>query len=70
MRRDGRRLVSAASASRHLTRLADLLGFEYVPLDRLLACADVISLHLPDNPHSRYLLDRPQFERAKDSCAT
>jgi phosphoglycerate dehydrogenase-like enzyme len=50
--------------------LVDLLGFECVPLDERLACADVISLHLPDNPHSRYLLDRPQFERTTDTCAT
>jgi lactate dehydrogenase-like 2-hydroxyacid dehydrogenase len=50
--------------------LDDLLGVECVPLDELLACTDVISLHLPDSPQSRHLLDRPQFERTTDTCAT
>jgi D-lactate dehydrogenase len=44
------------------------LGFEYVSLDELLARADVISLHVPDNPQTRHLIDRPQFERMKDGA--
>jgi lactate dehydrogenase-like 2-hydroxyacid dehydrogenase len=46
--------------------LVDLLGFECVPLDERLACGDIITLHLPDNPHSRYLLDRPPAVRARE----
>lgn len=33
-------------------------GLEYLPLDELLAQSDIVSLHLPLTPESRYLINR------------
>ena len=41
------------------------LGARYVPLDELLATADVVSLHAPLNAESRHLLDADAFARMK-----
>ncbi|MEA2112754.1 MAG: NAD(P)-dependent oxidoreductase [Patescibacteria group bacterium] len=40
-------------------------NFEYVELDELLKQADVISLHVPYNPHTHHLLDKESFEKMK-----
>lgn len=45
--------------------LAELLNFEYVGFDELLAQADVISLHCPLTPETSHFVGRPQFERMK-----
>lgn len=45
--------------------LADVLGFRYVPLEELLAVADVVSLHVPATPATRHLLNRERFRRMK-----
>jgi D-lactate dehydrogenase len=44
------------------------LGFDYVALDELLARADVVSLHVPENPQTHHMIDQPQFERMKDGA--
>ncbi len=40
-------------------------GFEYAELDELLKQADVISLHVPYNPHTHHLLNKESFEKMK-----
>jgi D-lactate dehydrogenase len=41
------------------------LGIEYVSFDELLPQADIIALHCPLTPESRYLFDAPAFARMK-----
>lgn len=41
---------------------------EAMPLDRLLATSDVVSLHCPLTPETRHLLDQPAFARMKRSA--
>lgn len=41
-------------------------GFEYVELDDLLTRADVISLHLPYNPHTHNIINKDAFEKMKE----
>jgi len=38
---------------------------EPMPLDRLLATSDVVSLHCPLTPGTRHVIGRPQFEQMK-----
>ena len=45
--------------------LADLLGFEYAPLERLLAESDIISLHAPHNEATHHLLNRERLSETK-----
>jgi D-lactate dehydrogenase len=45
--------------------VSELLAFEYVELDELLAQADVISLHCPLTPQTQHFIGRRQFERMK-----
>ncbi len=45
--------------------MAEILGFRYVPLDDLLARADIISLHIPLFPATYHLLDREAFAKCK-----
>ena len=45
--------------------LADLLGFEYVTVERLLAESDVVTLHSPLTEKTRHLLGREQFAAMK-----
>lgn len=40
-------------------------GFEYAPLERLLAQSDVISLHCPLTPQTKHILNRDAFARMK-----
>lgn len=44
---------------------ASELGFDYVPLDTLLAEADVISLHVPATPQTEHLIGDAEFARMK-----
>jgi D-lactate dehydrogenase len=45
--------------------LADLLGFEYATMDRLLAESDIVTLHSPLTEKTHHLLGREQFARMK-----
>ncbi|MCC7370519.1 MAG: hydroxyacid dehydrogenase [Chloroflexi bacterium] len=54
-----------ASDLRQNRLIADVLGFEYVDLDTLLATSDVISLHLPYSAGARHLLDRERLAKVK-----
>jgi len=45
--------------------LADLLGFEYVSMDQLLAESDVVTLHSPLTDKTHHLLGRDEFARMK-----
>ena len=38
---------------------------EYMPLDRLLATSDIVSLHVPLSPETRSLIDQPALARMK-----
>ncbi len=44
------------------------LGATLVPLDRLMAQSDVVSLHAPALPSTRHMLNRPQFAAMKDGA--
>jgi glyoxylate reductase len=46
----------------------DLPGAEYLPLDRLLATSDVVSLHCPLTTETRHLLDQKAFTKMKRSA--
>ena len=43
------------------TFLAELLGFRYVPVEDLLAQADIISLHMPYSNKTHHFLDRERL---------
>lgn len=45
--------------------LAELIGFDYVELDELVARADIVSLHAPLIPATRHLVDRELLKRFK-----
>jgi D-lactate dehydrogenase len=45
--------------------LAELIGFDYVDLDELVARADIVSLHAPLTPATRHLVDRELLKRFK-----
>ena len=45
--------------------LADLLGFEYAPMERLLEESDIVTLHCPLTEKTFHLLGREQFARMK-----
>jgi D-lactate dehydrogenase len=45
--------------------LADLLGFEYATMERLLAESDIVTLHSPLTDKTHHLLGREQFARMK-----
>ena len=46
-------------------RSADLPGAVQMPLDRLLATSDVVSLHCPMTPETRHLIDKKALARMK-----
>src|SRR5439155_26211667 len=41
---------------------------EAMPLDRLLATSDVVSLHCPLSPETKHLIDQPALARMKRSA--
>jgi D-lactate dehydrogenase len=47
------------------TALCTQLGFEYVSLDALLACSDVISLHCPLTAETQHLIGKSAFMKMK-----
>ena len=46
--------------------LATKLGFHYASLKEVLATADVITLHVPANPHTENMISTEQFNQMKD----
>ncbi|MBU4480226.1 hydroxyacid dehydrogenase [Patescibacteria group bacterium] len=44
---------------------AKKLGFEYVEFDELLQNSDIISLHVPLNPHTQHLINRENISKIK-----
>lgn len=48
----------------HARRPVDIAG-EYLPLDRLLAAADVVSLHCPLTPETHHLIDQKALTKMK-----
>ena len=47
---------------------ADFPGATYMPLDRLLATSDVVSLHCPMTPETRHLIDQKALTKMKRSA--
>ena len=45
--------------------IAEVLGFEYVPLDDLLRQADIVTLHVPLLPSTFHLMNRDRFALMK-----
>lgn len=45
--------------------LAKSLGFEYVDFDELLGVSDIISLHVPHNPHTFHMINRENISKIK-----
>ena len=45
--------------------LAEVLGFEYVALDRLLAESDIVSLHVPYNKATHHMINADALARMK-----
>jgi D-lactate dehydrogenase len=44
---------------------AEQLGFQYVPLEKLLRRSDVISLHCQYTPNNRHMLNRTTFSKCR-----
>jgi glyoxylate reductase len=57
--------MSVAYTARSASALA---GAEPLPLDRLLATSDVVSLHCPLTPETRHLIDKKALARMKRSA--
>src|SRR5207237_2972538 len=63
--------VRVAYFSRHPQAPKIALGetqAEPMPLDRLLATSDIVSLHCPLTPDTRHLIDQPALARMKRSA--
>ena len=45
--------------------LAEILGFEYLPLDQLLGESDIVSLHVPYNKATHHLIDEEKLGMMK-----
>jgi len=48
--------------------LAEVLGFEYMSLERVLAESDILSLHVPYNKATHHLMDADKFAMMKRSA--
>ncbi len=46
--------------------MAQKLGFSYASLEEVLAASDIVSLHVPANPHTENMISTTQFEQMKD----
>ncbi len=46
--------------------LAELINFRYVSFDELLKISDIISLHVPLNPHTFHMINKENIEKMKD----
>ncbi|HYB92565.1 MAG TPA: hydroxyacid dehydrogenase, partial [archaeon] len=59
-------LVSDPYVDRHII---EKIGARYVPLEQLLKEADVVTVHVPLNPETRYMIGEKQFQiMKKGSC--
>lgn len=47
------------------TALAAEIGFSYTELDELLSRSDVVTLHVPYNPHTHHLMNAERFAKMK-----
>ena len=47
------------------TFLSEILHYQYVPLETLLASSDIISLHVPLNDHTKHLINRENIHLIK-----
>lgn len=47
--------------------LSELIGFTYMSLDNVLSSSDIISLHLPLNASTKYIIHRETLEKMKDN---
>ncbi len=45
--------------------MAETLGFTYVPFDKLLSQADIISLHAPYNPQTHHMINKENIRKIK-----
>jgi D-lactate dehydrogenase len=48
--------------------LAEVIGFEYLPLDALVAASDIVTLHAPVTPATTHLVDRDLLARFKSGA--
>ena len=48
-------------------KIAAEMGFSYVGMDELLSTSDIITLHVPANPHTHHLISDEAFSKMKDS---
>lgn len=48
--------------------LAELINFKYVNLPELLATSDIVSLHVPLNPHTEHIINRESLAQMKDGA--
>lgn len=49
-------------------KLARETGFSYVTFDELLARSDIVTLHVPYNEHTHYLLNRESIKKMKNGA--
>ena len=54
-----------ACDTRQDTFLAELLGFDYVPLETLLRSSDIITLHVPHLPSTHHLINQESLRMVK-----
>jgi D-lactate dehydrogenase len=47
------------------TFLSEVLGFEYAPLDEILKCSDVLSLHMPYMKQTHHFLNKTALKKTK-----
>ena len=59
----GMRVV--ATELREQPLLAEVLGFDYLPLDDLLARSDIVSLHVPYTPETHHLQNKDRLTRMR-----
>ncbi|MCA9391583.1 hydroxyacid dehydrogenase [candidate division WWE3 bacterium] len=53
---------------KHDDALAAEIGFTYAEMDELLAKSDVVSLHLPLNPHTEHIINADSIAKMKDGA--
>ena len=54
--------------SRHVNPEAQALGIEYLPLEKLMAESDIISLHTPNTPETRGLINAGLISKMKPTA--
>jgi D-lactate dehydrogenase len=59
----GMRVLAFDKRENHL--MAEVLGFQYAPLDTLLAESDIITLHSPLMPSTQHIINRETLQKVK-----